>query len=105
MNRNVDADLTEESEGDKNDDEDHPNTNDNEGCDQAVSQYLEISIESNVKSDIPVETEEEIQGIDVKSDEVAQGDQTLGTKKRKCSGSDENLDHHVKSLKTKTSKN
>ena len=63
MNRNVDASLTEESEGNENDDEDHPTTNDNEGCDQALSQDLEVSMESDVESDIPAETEEEVREI------------------------------------------
>ena len=53
-------------------------------------------MESYVGSDIPVETEKEVKENEVKSDEVDQDDQTLSTKKRKCSGSDENLGHHGK---------
>ena len=77
LNRNVDAALTEESEGNENDDEDHPTTNDNEGCDQALSQYLEISVESNVGSDSPGVTEKEVQGIDDPEDEKT-GDKSNG---------------------------
>ena len=77
MNRNVDAALTEESEGNENNDEDHPTTNDNEGCDQALSQYLEISVESNVGSDSPGVTEKEVQGIDDPEDEKT-GDKSNG---------------------------
>ena len=39
--------------------------------------------ESDVESDIPVEIEREVEANEGKSDEVNQGDQTLGTKKEK----------------------
>ena len=64
----------------------------------ALSQYLEVSMESDVGSDIPVETEKEVEENEVKSDEVNQDDQTLSTKKRKCSGSD---GHHRRSKQSK----